>query len=82
MNPEDIINQMRGQTGSVLSRQPTIAEIDEFLSRCIEEKDETIYTIFQSLAFKLERGVHSAVEAEIFPQIIKRIQERMNKGEQ
>lgn len=67
------------QQQSFLIRKPTIQELDKFIDRVLAEKDETPYTIYQALAFKLEQQMHSPVEAETYPMIINRLGERFNK---
>lgn len=82
MNPQDIINQMmQQQNRSVLTRQPTTEELDKFIDKIVAEKDETLYSTFQAIAFKLERGVHSLPEGEIYPLVLNRIKERV-EGEE
>ncbi|APC44499.1 hypothetical protein [Pseudoalteromonas phage PH357] len=78
MNPEDFINMMQGghSQQSVLLKQPTLEQIDSFINRVMSEKDETLYTMFQSLQYTLERGVFSPAQAEIYPRVMKRLQER------
>lgn len=85
MNEQDILNMMRqqmsGMQQSVLSRQPTVEELDKFIERCCKEKDETLYSLAQALVFKLERCVHSIPEGEIYPTVIARIQQLLDEGE-
>lgn len=78
MNPEDFINMMQGKHSQqgVLLKQPTLEQIDTFINRVMDEKDETLYTMFQSLQYTLDRGVFSPVQAEIYPMVMKRLQER------
>lgn len=78
MNPEGFINMMQGKQSqqSVLLKQPTLEQIDTFIDRVMSEKDETLYTMFQSLQYTLDRGVHSPAQAEIYPLVLKRLQER------
>lgn len=78
MNPEEFINMMQGKHSqqSVLLKQPTLEQMDTFINRVMDEKDETLYTMFQSLQYTLDRGVHSPAQAEIYPMIMKRLQER------
>lgn len=80
MNINDMIKQMQGQKPeSVLTRKPTIEEIDLFIDRVMKEKDETLYSMHQAIVFKLERQPHSLVESEIYPLVLERLVERYNK---
>lgn len=78
MTQEEFINMMQAGYShqSVLLKQPTIEQIDTFINKVMDEKDETLYTMFQSLQYTLERSVHSPAQAEIYPMIMKRLQER------
>lgn len=74
INVNDIMNQLNvQQQQSCLLRKPTEQELDTFISRVLHEKDETPYSLFQSLKFKLEQQVHSPAEAEIIPLVLERI---------
>ena len=61
---EQMFRQMQGgvQDEIILKREPTVEEIDLFIDRCVKEKGYTEHTLYQSVLFKLERGVHSPVE--------------------
>lgn len=83
MNQEDILRMMGGQRGSRQQVTPEhVEKLDEFIDRCCKEKDETLYSLGQACHLHLQQGrVLSYVEAEVLPQVLQRIQERMNKGE-
>lgn len=85
MNEQDLLNMVRQQMGgmqqSVLSRQPTVEEVDKFIDKCCNDRDETLYSLAQALIFKLERCVHSIPEGEIYPMVIARIQQRLEEGD-
>lgn len=74
INLNDIMNQMSGQAQqSCLLRKPTEQELDAFISRVLHEKDETPYSLFNSIQFKLEHQWHSSAESEILPMILERL---------
>ena len=87
MNPEDIIRamqqQMNGgmQQSSSLTRQPTTAELDEFIDRCMEEHDLNPQMLFQQIVYKIQppeghTTMHSIPEGEIYPLVLDRIKQR------
>ncbi|AGH32253.1 hypothetical protein VPHG_00190 [Vibrio phage 11895-B1] len=82
MNIDDMISMMQGgqQQQSCLTRKPTQEELDKFIDRC-KERDETLYSLFQAINFKLERQPHSIPEGEILPKVLTRIKERVEGGE-
>ena len=83
MNPEEVMKMFaQQQQQNCLLRKPTEEEIDTFIDRCCKEKDETLYTLFQALAFKIERSVHSIPEGEIYPLVLERIKQKLEGGEQ
>ena len=57
-----------------------VEKLDLFIDRCCNERDETLYSLAQALIFKLERGMHSVPEEEIYPKVITRIQQRLEEG--
>lgn len=73
INLNDIMNNINGQQQSCLKRQPTEQELDTFISRVLHEKDETPYSLYQGIVFKLEQQMCSPVEAEILPLALNRI---------
>lgn len=73
INLNDIMNQMNGQQQSCLLRKPTEQELDTFISRVLHEKDETPYSLYQGIVFKLEQQMHSPAEQEILPLVLERI---------
>ena len=78
MNQEDIIRMMQGQMGggqqqSWLERQPTTKELDTFIERCKNELGYTEHSLFDTIKFRLEQGVHSPIEGEILPMVLQRI---------
>lgn len=83
MNIDDFIKQMQGQQ----SQQQEVEKIDEekldlFINRCREEKDETLFSLGQALNYKLNAApMITFEEVWILPQVLKRIEERLNKGE-
>ena len=85
MNPEEIIRQMQQQMyGSIepsLTRQPTTAELDEFIDRCMEEHDLNPQMLFQQIVYKIQppeghTTMHSIPEGEIYPSVLDRIKQR------
>ena len=60
--------------------QVTIEQLDKFIDRVVAEKDETLYTLAQSLQWKLTQApMISVAEASIYPLVLNRISQRMNK---
>ena len=78
INLNDVINNINGQQQSFLKRQPTEQELDSFISRVLHEKDETPYSLYQSLKYKIEYQMHSPFESEIIPMILERIVQKYN----
>lgn len=83
MNPEDFIRMMHGGSGSntsVLKRNPTTTELDEFINRAMEKHDMNPQMLYLDLQNKLEprQGVSmlSFEEAEIYPMVMNRLVER------
>lgn len=81
MNPEDFIRMMHGgNNASVLKRDPTTTELDEFINRVMEKHDMNPQMLYLDLQNKLEpqRGVSmlSFEEAEIYPMVMNRLVER------
>jgi hypothetical protein len=83
MTHEEIIRMMQG--GKV-QPQPnpdiTVEKIDKFINKVVAEKDETLYSLAQALQWKLQAApVVSFPELEVLPMVLRRLQERLNKGE-
>ena len=83
MNPEDFIRMMQGggSGNSVLKRNPTTTELDEFINRVMEKHDMNPQMLYMDLKNKLEPQDNSVVmlsfeEAEIYPMVMKRLVER------
>ena len=86
MNPEDIIRMMQQQRSgmeqeSSLTRQPTTAELDKFIDRCMEEHDLNPQMLFQDIAYKIQppeghTTILSIPEGEIYPLVLDRIKQR------
>ena len=81
MNVEDIMNHMNGTRPSNHS-EVSVEQLDEFINRCMTEKDETLLTLGQALHTRVTRAqMISILEAQILPIVLQRIQQRLNKGE-
>lgn len=84
MSPEDYIRMMQ-QKG--FRQQPQedvipLEKLDLFINRVVAEKDETLYTMAQAIQWKLHQSpMVSLEELRIYPKVLQRIQERMQKGE-
>jgi len=86
MNPEDIFKAMQQQMSgmqrqSSLTREPTTAELDEFIDRCMEEHDLNPQMLFQQIVYKIQPPeghvtFHSIPEGEIYPLVLERIKQR------
>lgn len=77
INVEEMMNQMKGgKPQSVLTRKPTNEELDTFIDRVLDEKDETPFTMAQAILYTLNESYHSIVEAEIYPMVLARMEER------
>lgn len=83
MNPEDFIRMMHGGgsgNNSVLKRNPTTSELDEFINRVMEKHDMNPQMLYLDLQNKLEpqRDVSmlSFEEAEVYPMVMNRLVER------
>ena len=84
MTHEDIIRMMQG--GGNVQQNPnpdiTVEKIDEFINKVVAEKDETLYSLAQALQWKLQAApMVSFPEVEVYPLVLGRLQERLNKGE-
>lgn len=86
MNQDDLQRMFQqkmsgGQQQSCLVRQPTVKELDEFIDRCLK-RDETLHTIAQSLQYTLQQApMTTQPMQEIYPLVLQRIQQRLQKGE-
>ena len=78
MNPEDFIRMMQGggNNTSVLKRNPTTKELDEFINRVMEKHDMNPQMLYLDLQNKLDMNMISFEEAEIYPMVMKRLVER------
>lgn len=82
----NIFRQMRQQMNgmqqqSSLTRQPTTAELDKFIDRCVEEHDLNPQMLYQQIVYKIQppeghTTMHSIPEGEIYPLVLDRIKER------
>ena len=84
MTHEEIIRMMQG--GVNVQQQPnpdiTVEKIDEFINKVVAEKDETLYSLAQALQWKLQAApMVSFPEVEVYPLVLGRLQERLNKGD-
>ena len=84
MTQEEIIRMMQG--GINVQQQPnpdiTVEKIDEFINKVVAEKDETLYSLAQALQWKLQAApMVSFPEVEVYPLVLGRLQERLNKGD-
>ena len=86
INPEEILRQIRGeQRVSSLNRPPTTQELDIFIDRCMKEHDLNYQMLYNNIVFKLQPPdgvvvVNSFAEEEIYPMVLRRIEERV-RGE-
>ena len=82
MTQDDILRMMRNQGGQ--QRQvvkESVEKLDEFIDRCLA-KDETLQTLGHACQLHLQQGrIVSYVEQEVLPQVLNRINERLQKGE-
>lgn len=79
MNPEDFIRMMHGGGGSidsVLKRNPTTTELDEFINRVMEKHDMNPQMLYLDLKNKLGVSMLSFEESEIYPMVMNRLVER------
>ena len=83
MNPEESIRMMQGggDNTSVLKRNPTTTELDEFINRVMEKHDMNPQMLYMDLKNKLEPQGSSVVmlsfeEVEIYPMVMNRLGER------
>ncbi|AUR87488.1 hypothetical protein NVP1101O_077 [Vibrio phage 1.101.O._10N.261.45.C6] len=84
MNVEQILRQIRGEPEeSVLTRNPTTTELDEFIDRCLKEHDMNYQMLYNNIVFKIQPPENavtmtSFAENEIYPMVLNRIQERVS----
>lgn len=72
VNFSEIFNQPQQQI------QVTVDQLDKFIDKVIAEKDETLYTLAQSLHWKLTQApMISVAEANIYPLVLNRISQRL-----
>lgn len=87
MNPQDILRgMMGGQQSSNLLTPPTIEQCDEFINRAMNQEDFNLHMLHNDLVLKLNPpsgivSMLSVYEGEIFPYVLDRINERIEKGE-
>lgn len=81
MNPKDFIKMMQQHTPK--QEDVPLVLIDKFIEKCTSiEGDFTLYSLGQSISFKLQKSpMISFEEQRILPLVLKRIQEKLNKGE-
>ena len=86
MNPEEFMRMMQGggNNTSVLKRNPTTTELDEFINRVMEKHDMNPQMLYMGLKNKLEPQGNCVVmlsfeEVEIYPMIMSRLVERFSK---
>lgn len=82
MNQEDILRMMQNQGGQRKAVVPeSVEKLDEFIDRCLA-KDETLQTLGNACHIHLQQGrIVSYVEQEVLPQVLQRINQRLQKGE-
>jgi len=83
MNQEDMLRILQQQMGY---RQQTITipveKIDAFIDACIEQKEETLYSLGQALLWWTQQApMISIPQAQVYPLCIQRIQQRLAQGE-
>lgn len=78
MNPQDFIRMMHGggNNNSVLKRNPTSTELDEFINRVMQEHDMNPQMLYLDLQNKLGVSMLSFEESEIYPMVMNRLVER------
>ena len=82
MTQEDILRMMQQQTGKRDDIQIPTDKLDEFIDRCIKEKDYTLHSLAQDINFQLTQApLVSYPELEILPLCLQRIKERLVGGE-
>lgn len=60
--------------------QVNVEKLDLFIDRVVAEKDETLYSLAQSLQYKLQQApMISVSEAKIYPLVINRIAQRLRQ---
>lgn len=81
MNPKDFIKMVQQHTPK--QEDVPVELIDKFIEKCTSiEGDFTLYSLGQSISFKLHKSPMISFEEErILPLVLKRIQEKLNKGE-
>jgi hypothetical protein len=80
---EEMLRMMQGaQMQQASTAHIPLEKIDEFIDRCCKEKDETLFSLGQALQWKLQQSpMISFPELEVYPQVLQRLQQRLNKGE-
>lgn len=72
-------NDIFGNQNNYQVDMPT-TEIDEFIDRVINEKDETLHSMAQALQWRLQQApMISVAEVQTYPLVIQRIGQRMNQ---
>lgn len=86
MNPEEFMRMIQGSgnSNSVLKRNLTTTELDEFIKRVMEKHDMNPQMLCSDLKNKLEPQGNTVVmlsfeEAEIYPMVLHRLVERFSK---
>ena len=60
--------------------QVPVEKLDMFIDRVIAEKDETLYSLAQTLQYKLHQApMISVAEAQVYPLVINRIAQRLQQ---
>lgn len=60
--------------------QVPVEKLDLFIDRVLAEKDETLYSLAQSLQYKLYQApMVSVAEAQVYPLVINRIVQRLQQ---
>lgn len=82
MNQEQLRRMLQGQNQQ--QGQPEkVSDLDKFIDRCMKEKDETLFSLGQGINMYLQRSqILSYLELEVYPQVLQRIQIRLNEGEE
>lgn len=80
MTHEEIIRMMQNGFGNHHSSTAhiPIEKIDEFINRVLAEKDENLFSMMQSLQWKLQAApICSFPELEVYPQVLVRLKQRL-----
>lgn len=84
MTQDELLRIMKSQGGQQQQTHPEkVEDLDLFIDRCMKEKDETLFSLGQGINMYLQQSqILSYVELEVYPQVMQRIQIRLNEGEE